>query len=99
MIIHERIRQLRQEQHLSQAAFAERIAYSTHSVMEWEKEQTRRVRLLCLISPTLLMFLWTGCLAAPMKDRVCSNLPLNQAPKPVKLGLIHELFTTSQGGS
>ena len=37
MIIHERIRQLRQEQHLRQAAFAERIAYSTHSVMEWEK--------------------------------------------------------------
>lgn len=36
MIIHERIRQLRQEQHLSQAAFAERIAYATHSVMAWE---------------------------------------------------------------
>lgn len=36
MIIHERIRQLRQEQHLSQAAFAERIAYAPHSVMAWE---------------------------------------------------------------
>lgn len=36
MIIQERIRQLRQEQHLSQAAFAERIAYAPHSVMAWE---------------------------------------------------------------